>query len=210
MIMLAYSMAFGIGNAVFALSQAVGYTVIADEGGVSWRKGILRPRWIHVSWDSIRVSGRFARLDVTRNKWEHDSYAYLLDIGDALLTWGVNPFLSAAGGVYTPKDAQAEWEQFAAFITARSGLPLRDITPVALAIARATGGRVRERKIAEMLLAHHRASEHVTISGLQRAVALVAEQENPQRRNLLRTLSWIPLALFVALYLVGAIVQLRG
>jgi hypothetical protein len=41
-------------------------------------------------------------------------------------------------------------------------------------------------------------------------VALVAEQENPQRLRLLRTLAWIPLALFVALYIIGAIIQFHG
>jgi hypothetical protein len=210
MIAAAFSVALGIATMLFSISQAIGYTISADENGLRWRKGILRPRWIHVSWDSIRASGRFARLDVTRNKWEHDSYAYLLGIGDALLTWGVNPFLSAAGGTYTPKGLQAGWEQFAAFIAARSELPLHDITPVALAIARATGGRVRERKVAEMLLAHSRTAEPVTIPGLQRAVALAAAEENTKRRRLLLTLSWIPLALFVALYIFGAIIELRG
>ena len=126
------------------------------------------------------------------------------------LIWGINPFESAAGGAYTPKDLQAEWEQFAAFISTHSELLLHDITPVALAIARATGGRVRERKIAQILLARPRTAGPVTIPGLQRAVALVAEQENPQRLRLLRTLAWIPLALFGALYIIGAIIQFHG
>jgi hypothetical protein len=194
----------------FALSQAVGYTVTADESGLSWRTGVFQSHWIRVSWDEVRDSRRFAQLDVKRNKWEHDAHAYLLDLGNVLLIWGVIPFEFAAGGAYAPKEIHDEWERFAVFISTRTNLPLRDITPATLAIAHATGGRVRERKVAQILLARPRTAGPVTILGLQRAVALVAEQENPQRLRLLRTLAWIPLALFVALYIIGAIIQFHG
>jgi hypothetical protein len=98
MIVIALSVALGITSMFFALSQAVGYTVTADESGLSWRTGVFQSHWIRVSWDEVRDSRRFAQLDVKRNKWEHDAHAYLLDLGNVLLIWGVIPFEFAAGG----------------------------------------------------------------------------------------------------------------
>jgi hypothetical protein len=207
MIAMAFSMMLGITRMFFALSQAVGHTLIADESGLSWRKGVFRSRWTSVSWDEVRASRRFARLAVNRNKWEHDAYSCVLDIGDALLTWGVNPFEFAGGGAYTPKDVQAKWEGFATFISVRREVPLHDFTPAAPAIASATHGCVRERKVAQILLAQPSTSEPIAILGLERAVAIVAAEENPQRQRLLRRLSWLPLALFVAIYIVGATIS---
>jgi hypothetical protein len=164
-----------------------------------WRVGFLGSRWRQVGWEVVRASGRLARLDVSRNRWEHEAHTYFLDISDVLLTWGVNPFESAAGGAYTPKEMKSEWEAFASLISARSGLPLRDITPVAQAVARATDTS--------------RSSPHIGTSrdfrnGARRGYCDSGREV--QSLHLLRAFSWVPLALFVALYIAGAIIQLRS
>lgn len=200
-----------IGFVIVIARKEIGYTIAADADGIRWRTYYIWWPQNLVRWDQVRT---FIRLRVRNKAKGHDARTFVLDAGNTILVWGVNPLHMAAERVFVSDDMKNTWDLLEAVVSTRSGLPLRDLTACSHSVTRAVmkypNSRLYANWLERKLVTSADEPDEIAIPGLARASASLGARVNPRRRRLAIVLSCIPLAVFVALYIVGAIVQLSG
>jgi hypothetical protein len=167
-----------------------------DEQGLHGRYAMQSRAHVHVSWEQIRSF-------IVRERPAEDKDIWLrrlsVDAGDDVVTWddraklGTHPY-SVWG--------QIAGLHLASVVAVRTGLPLRDTTQLWNAI-----NAQRQRTLWDVA---DNPSVTFAIPFLDTAIRLIEERNREPWRRRIATLARAPLAVYVAICLVGAIIRSRG
>jgi hypothetical protein len=182
--------------AVFRRDRETVSFLRVDEQGLHGRYAMQSRAHVHVSWEQIRSFIVRERPAEDKGIWLR---RYSVDAGDDVVTWDDKAKL----GTYP----YSVWGQIAGLhlasvVAVRTGLPLRDTTQLCNAI-NAHGQRTLWDVADDP-------SVTFAVPFLDTAIHLLEERNREPWRRRIATLAWAPLIFYVAICLVGTIIQMHA
>lgn len=154
-------------------------TAVADADGIRLRVGRQRER--HVDWGQVRS---LTRLTFRNDATYTPHYFYVLDAGDTVLAWGYNIIVSKSiHHMLRPRNRPQD-DPLAQAVIAYSGIPLRDGSFLAQAVARASKGYF-DPNWPKFLIVPSDSLPTESLSQLEAAMMEVGPHQEFEKRDLL-------------------------
>ena len=175
--------------------------LVADDAGLHGRHSTTSRNLALLPWDQI---ASFTARECPPNEGRRTTI-YSVTANDAVITWrGTHSSAGSDDAVVDPTAGA----RLAQYVVAHAVAPPRDVTLAWDDICAMV--RWIERENTEEPVEAANAAGQIAIPGLERVIRDVVQKRRQPWRRIVRIASWIPLAIFLAIYVADMFIRSRG